>query len=103
VIYFNLGLYRLLLFVDTSSTLRALSSNSTGLGEFVLIFELGTMDIFFENGFGIDLLKLGLEVAEASFVAAAIGTTTLVGHSESGICYLLALDTPKNSFTLAFT
>jgi len=95
VTYFNLGLSRLLFFIDTSTALRALSRNSAGLGKFMVVFEEGTMDVFFENGFSVDLLKLGFEVVEASFIAAAIGTTTLVGHSEAGICYLLAFDTPE--------
>jgi hypothetical protein len=90
--YFNLGLNRLLFFVDTGSALRTLGRNSAGVGEFVL--ELGSMDVLFENGFSVNLLKLGLKVIEAGFVAATIGTTTLVGHSEARICYLLAFDTP---------
>jgi hypothetical protein len=84
----------LLFLVDTGSALRALSRNSTGLGEFVVVLELGAMYVLFENRFSVDLLKLGLEVTEAGFVAATIGTTTLVGHSEARICYLLAFDTP---------
>ena len=52
------------------------------------------MYVLFENGFGVDLLELGLEVIEAGFVAATIGTATLVGQMEARICYLLAFDTP---------
>jgi hypothetical protein len=93
--YSNLALNRLLFFVDTGSALRALGRDSAGLGEFVL--ELGSMDVLFEDGFSVDLLKFGLEVIEAGFIAATIGTTTLVGHSEARICYLLAFDTPDIS------
>ncbi len=87
----------LLFLINAGSALGTLSGNPRSLDKFVVFLEQGAVDVLFENGFSVDLLKLGFEVVEASFIAAAIGTTTLVGHSEAGICYLLAFDAPDAS------
>jgi hypothetical protein len=67
------------------------------VGGWEVILELSTMDVLFKDGLGVDLLKLGLEIVKACLVAATVGTTTFVGHSETGICHFLAFYAPDIS------
>jgi hypothetical protein len=58
---FNSLLVGFILFINTASTLRALHGMGTsGLLKFIL--RLGPVDVFLEDRFSVDLLKLSLEV-----------------------------------------
>lgn len=63
-------------------------------GRLGLFLSEGTVDGFFENGLGLDVLELGLEVLQASGVGGAVRATTSVGEVEVGVLDLLAFYTP---------
>jgi hypothetical protein len=88
----------LLLFVNACSALRALRIYPSGVNKFLL--RLGTVDALLEDGLGIMLLELGLEVLQACLIAAAVGTATGVGQVEAGICYFFAFNAP--TLTVSF-
>ena len=52
------------------------------------------MDTLFEDGLGLDGLELGLEVFQASSIAAAVGATACVVQVEAFILNLFSIDAP---------
>lgn len=52
------------------------------------------MQVFLENGLGLDGLELGFEVLETGSVAATIGAAASVGEIEALILYFFTLDAP---------
>ena len=81
------------LVIIVNATLGTLCVDSSCLGEFIIIGS--TVNIFFENGVGLDVFELGLEVFQTGSIRAAIGSATSIGQVKALILNLLSIDTPK--------
>lgn len=82
-------LLRLVLLINAA--LGALGIDTTSRQ---IVFESRSVKLLLKDGFGFNLLELGLEVLETGSVGAAIGTTASIVHVETSILSLVAIDTP---------
>lgn len=87
----QLDLFGLVVVVDTS-----IGGAGADMVEKFTIDGIGAMDLFLEDGFGLDGLELGLEVLERVGVRAAVGAATRIVDVVVVVFELVTLTAPND-------
>jgi hypothetical protein len=89
----HLNTLGLVILVDAA--IRALGIDTTSNWKFILLLlDLSTVKFLLEDRLLLDVLELGLEVLQASGIAATVGSATGIGKVEAFILDFLAIETP---------